>query len=529
MRFRNKKNNWHEFFVDHIFSFGQVGQIPYTSSFVFRRDGTIRFGQGNSANERYWELTDYNLEIKNENFETTTVFQISEDSKDTFKGVFIPDPNIKHQLSVVSEFEAVLDVIDNQNDRISTAVIQQQNAIQDQVRMSTTSHKHKLIRVAFILNAIETVNAAIPLMRALLNDARFEIRVVPLNRIFRGAEQPGSRELLVAELEKHGIATVTVSADPSDVIGRLRDWRPDFLFRQSEWDQDFPEEFSARNLFWTKIIHTSYVVTENFVFNPNSELPFFMLDYYEKIWRYFVAEPLTEHDMSLLSKTFISAEVFSPVGSIKAIEISNTEAHWPVKTNKKKVIWMPHHSIGDEWFAFGTFDKIYTIMLNWAEMHPDISVVFNPHPSLSAVITQGTGDISQDEYHDFMQSWEALPNTEVLVQTNSYPAVAAADVVLSDGISILYEAQILRKNIVFIENPNHVLFTDYGEKLARGFHREENIEQALLLTEQLLDTKNNDLLDFQIENTAAWLKNDKPEQAIIEEMVEEIDSIKIGK
>ena len=208
------------------------------------------------------------------------------------------------------------------------------------------------IRVAFVLNAVETLDAQLPLIKAAVADERFEVRILTFDRIFRGRVHAGTKERLDQMLLEEGLFVVEASGNAEIDVNRLRDWQPDFLFRQSEWDQDFPVELSADNLYWTRIAHTSYVITENLVFNPNGDLPFFMLDYYEKVWRYFISNDLTVDDKALLAKTFISEDVFKAVGSVKAVQLKQLVPEWPVQTTKKKVIWMPHHSIGNQWFAF---------------------------------------------------------------------------------------------------------------------------------------------------------------------------------
>jgi len=520
MQFLKKKPDWFKYLTQHYFAFGRPDQAAYTQSLYFKQDGQIHFGVAESPNESFWRLTETQLLIENDQHEVTTAFALPEQHSDKLLGQFVADEQIQHQLQVVSSITAVDELMTFQRENLIDSSNQLSQQINDNLRQNPLTTKHQKLRVVFVLNAVETLDASVPLLKALIEHERFEVRVLTFNRIFRGVEQTETKALLDQKLAQLGINVVLTSGDAQIDTARLKDWAPDFLFRQSEWDQDFPAEVAVRNLFWTRVMHLSYVITENFVYNPNSELPFFMLDYYEKIWRYFVSNPLTEKERDLLAKTFISEDVFEPVGSLKAVQIKNTVPQWPVETTKQKVIWMPHHSIGNEWFAFGTFDENYQAIYDWTVAHPDISVVLNPHPSLPAVIEAGTGALSKEDFDAFLVKWNQLPNTNYLIREGSYPAVAASDVILSDGISVLYEAQILNKPIVYIENPAHVAFTEYGEQLARGIHRETKIDEALTEVEKLLAAP-DDLAPFQIENTKPWLENEHPEQNIIDRMLSE--------
>ncbi|MCM0583058.1 hypothetical protein H9L19_07515 [Weissella diestrammenae] len=523
MRFFNRHVDWFAFLTEHYFAFGQRGHNPYTRSLHLNEDGRIHFGVNeDSRNEYYWRLNDRELLFLNDEQEVTTSYTLPNSLQEPMIGNFILDDVIEHELRPVSLVTATDELTAKQTAFVKSRFFELKQSVTDASRRSMSVTHHRLIRVGFILNAVETLDASIPLIRALQNDERFEVKVVTLNRIFRGQEQAETRQLLETKLTHLEIPFVrTEGSNSYDVAARLKDWAPEFIFRQSEWDQDFPSEFSIRQLYWTRVGHISYVITENLVKTPNIDLPFFMLDYYEKIWRYFVANELTNESKKLLAQTFISEDVFAPIGSIKAIQIRDIAPHWPVETQAKKVIWMPHHSIGNEWFAFGTFDMNYEMIYEWAKAHPEISIVLNPHPSLPAVIEAGTGDITFEEFEAFLEKWEALPNTTYFIHQESYSAVAAGDVILTDGISVLYEAQILRKPIVYLENQAHVELTEFGEQLIRGVHRQPIFEEALKQVMTLLDTP-DPLLPYQVENTAPWLANEHPENAIIDAMIDEL-------
>lgn len=518
-----KKINWYEWLTGNTFSFGRVDQTPYTKAMAFKRDNTVQFGLDTSPNESYWRIDDDVLTIMDESHNPTTTFQLpAVDAADALVGTFVADETIHHEIRVVSNSESTLDVANKIREHVDHSVMKLQRSLLATTMTNPQNVRHR-IRVAFVLNAVETLDAQLPLIKAAVADERFEVRILTFDRIFRGRVQAGTKERLDQMLLEEGLFVVEASGNAEIDVNRLRDWQPDFLFRQSEWDQDFPAELSADNMYWTRIAHTSYVITENLVFNPNGNLPFFMLDYYEKVWRYFISNDLTVDDKALLAKTFISEDVFKAVGSVKAVQLKQLVPEWPVQTTKKKVIWMPHHSIGNQWFAFGTFDKTYQAVLEWARNHPEFSIVLNPHPSLKAVIANGDGDISSDEYEAFLEEWNKLDNTEYFVGKSSYAAVAAADVILSDGISVLYEAQVIGKPIVYIENDGHVQFTSFGERLMAGVHRFDDIALALGAVERLSETE-DDLADVQKENVKPWLAVAQPEQVILQEMVDELSS-----
>ena len=87
----------------------------------------------------------------------------------------------------------------------------------------------------------------------------------------------------------------------------------------------------------------------------------------------------------------------------------------------------------------------------------------------------------------------------------------------------MYEAQVIGKPIVYIENEGHVQFTSFGERLMAGVHRFDDIALALGAVERLSETE-GDLADVQKENVKPWLAVAQPEQVILQEMVDELSS-----
>lgn len=510
-----KKINWVEYWTSHIFSFGQKDGLPYTETLYFRTDGRIHFGQKTSSNETYWRLTSTQLEILNENMEVTTTFELDKTLQKQWIGTFKLDENIHHVLNEVSEIQAIDTLINdaslNLNKKIEQAQLQQFNQLHAWLKPSNT----QLVKIAFVVNAVETLDALIPLMLTIKENEQFELKILTFNRFFRGDEQLNSKTLVEQKLSEYDLTPVLNSNTPTLDLERLSNWSPDYLVRQSEWDADFPAAFAVKNLWWTKLIHIAYTVLEDFIENPNSKLPFYTQEYYENIWRTFIPEQLDDEAINVLDKTFIPRETYQAVGSIKALQIKKTEPVWPNNNNAlSRVIWMPHHSVEPGWFQMGTFIDYAETIYNWAVDHPNISILLNPHPSLDIVIKQNDLSMSIEAYNSFIERWEKLPNTEYLVKQNSYPAVAASDVILTDGISILYEGQILEKPIVYLERSDHVKFTPAGEKMMRGVHRENKVEKALQKVEHLLH-QDDELRDQQIENVKPWVSDAHPEQKII--------------
>ncbi|MBJ7642424.1 hypothetical protein [Weissella confusa] len=520
--------DYFDYLMNNIFSFGRLNQLPYTKAMAFHVNGEISFGGERSVNEAYWRIQNDELLLLDEEGKISTSFLLPKgsDVPKSLVGDFKlekTDEPIQHELRLMGQAE-VLDYLTN---ALSVRVNQSENKTKELLKAPILKTQHARVRLLFILNAAETLEAVLPLIKAAKVDSRFEVKVIQVARLFRNQVREDAFEQLASRLKAEDIQTVNLSASDEINFSRIKNWQPDFVLRQSEWDQDFPDEYAIENFYWTKVIYVPYIVLEEFIENPNSNLPLFTMDFYEHVWRMYLAMEPSSKAMNTLDKTFISSDIFKPVGSMKAEMIRNVVPSWPENNLNKRVLWMPHHSIGDGWFNMGTFNHVYTDMLNWTRNHPNISVVLNPHPSLPDVIgSSDFGSINTEKYNQFLDEWNALPNAGFIVGESNYPYSAAADVVLTDGISSLYEVQLQDTPIVYLERFDHVAFSEIGEKWMTGVHREQSLDGALNSVETLLGADDS-LREQQIENAKMVLSETNVATKILDDMVAEFESEKL--
>lgn len=87
---------------------------------------------------------------------------------------------------------------------------------------------------------------------------------------------------------------------------------------------------------------------------------------------------------------------------------------WKNTDNRKRIIWAPHHTIGnihDTGMAFGTFLEIAEDMLKIAqEYQSSIYFAFKPHPQLYKNLVSVWGKERTDQYY---AKWESMDNSQV--------------------------------------------------------------------------------------------------------------------
>lgn len=522
-----RQNTWRNFFLSHTFSFGREESIqPYTKNFNFCSDGLI--SGYDQDNETYWHLLDNKLLIENNEHVVTTEFILPTSFEfgldASITGTFLLNPLVKHTLISIYEKKIPHKTITSDND-LELSVNRAMDLVQRYQSFLINSQKNNdSVHLAFIINSVETLPALLPLINSTLKDHRFEVKIIILNKYF-GLDSLNTIEPLRVFLDHHRISYIKVLKNFDAALNSLINWNPDFIVRQSEWDLDFPVAFSATNLSFTRLIYIPYVITENFIQSPKEKNGSLLTNpYYENIWRYFIPEELPNSLISNIKHSFISEEIFNVVGSMKAIQIKKAIPKWPIPHSKNyKVVWIAHHSIGINWFNMGIFPNIYKFALSWIKSHPNIDVVFNPHPLLrESIQNKESPNISITDYNLFLDELSKLPNALIFEGYNQYSLTAAADVILTDGISSIYEMQIQRKKIISIIRSDHVPFTERGKELLLGTNliSGNKPNQAFDLIEHLL-THENEKEEQENQNINMWLKNEHPETEIIQKMISE--------
>ncbi len=125
-------------------------------------------------------------------------------------------------------------------------------------------------------------------------------------------------------------------------------------------------------------------------------------------------------------------------------------------------------------------------MLSWAQECPEVDVVFSPHPAFFAMTASALSPWPPERLHDWLERWQRLPNTGILRSEDYMPVLAASDVLVSDGLSLLAEYQVLGKPVVFLEREGHRPFNEIGEIVRSGIHPVAAVKEARVLVDQLL-------------------------------------------
>jgi hypothetical protein len=194
--------------------------------------------------------------------------------------------------------------------------------------------------------------------------------------------------------------------------------------------------------------------------------------YHRAAWRIFCETEFTKAYFQGFSHSHPEKFVLSGFPKLESLQRSGKKEFWPLSGGERRgyrVIWAPHHSVGDSWLAFGVFHLMYRQMLDWARSAPDIEFVLKPHPALmKSLILEGR--LKQSTLDEFVGEWERLANC--CICTGQYAGLfAASDLLVTDGLSFLTEYQLFRKPLIFIDSGRHVPFNAIGNLAQACTHR----------------------------------------------------------
>jgi glycerol-3-phosphate cytidylyltransferase len=377
---------------------------------------------------------------------------------------------------------------------------------------------HSMARVLFILNDDRTLLSLMELIIKSAESSQLEVKVFVTSR-FENGVSVGNANLLGDILRRANLPVLRSTGNEYDDLERIKAWDPDYIFRQSLADDTYHEAFRYLALSWTKLAYVPTEITNNVVqheglFSPDLQQTI------EKLWRLFVALPLTFEEEQSVRESLLTEESVVVVGSAKAMAIRDAQPNWPVPDQRYKILWVADSSVGDAGDRFGNFDRIARKILRVASANEFTSFVFSPSPDLRETIRRAGEDVQMTlaDYDNWLLEWEALPNTAIIDGTNVYPAMAAADIVLTDGGLGLYEAQILQRPVIFFEREDHEPFTVLGLSWAEGVHKVSTMSEFAVQLNKLLTTP-DELLPKQRENMAVLMDNQFPVEMIIQDIL----------
>src|SRR4051794_6206137 len=366
-----------------------------------------------------------------------------------------------------------------------------------------TALQRRPTRVLFLAHVLGAWDSYHALVEAMVRSDDFEPVVASIPRRFRGSNGLYGEEEVDRGLADRGVAHLRLPVgDLHDALQLIKAIEPDVIFRQSQWDADVPDEFGTARLGFARTCMVPYE-TMNIVVNvadANTANTAIDSTYHRVAWLVFCANEMVLD--AAVRDGVRDGTQFRVVGHPKADHLRAATPHWPLDTPAEggRVVWSAHHTIGRGWTDFGAFHLVRDEMLAWARERHDVQFVFMPHPALPPFPDSDASPISRVEFDAWTGAWRALPNTAVVAESDYGPTLAASDVIVTDGLSMLVEYQLFTKPVIFYEREGHRPFNAIGERVVSGVHPVHTVDEVRELAEKFLGGEPDPLRARQQEN-----------------------------
>ncbi len=157
-----------------------------------------------------------------------------------------------------------------------------------------------------------------------------------------------------------------------------------------------------------------------------------------------------------------------------------------------KIIYAPHHSIGNDLCAFSTFQYNYDYMYEFAKKHSEISWVFKPHPLLKQATLKNDVFKSEEEYDLYVEKWRNLDNATIANEGEYIDLFKSSDAMILDSVSFLAEYLYTGKPYLLLTRSGQN-FNDFGKELYKIIYKVdgENLEGISNFIKEVVIEKND--------------------------------------
>ena len=334
----------------------------------------------------------------------------------------------------------------------------------------------KKLKIIFLIHHIAVIDSLITIIHEAKKRGHDPIVITIKNNFATNGEINKTEESNHMGLEALGIKHLRFgSIDSYEGLELIKHLNPDYISRQSPWDNDIEKGYGAKNLSFCKVCYTPYFgiqITEDFnVSNTQQDLHVDQ-EFHRYAFAIFIENGLNSlsrfKEKSILSSLNVvqsGLPKYEYIASqLKAYSCSHSlqKSSDSYLKNNKTVLWAPHHSFDDEWLGFATFLSTYKVILE--TIHKlGLNLIFRPHPLFEKNLLN-TKKLSVEEYTEFKKIVENSPGFTFSHIADPVEDFMKSDLLLIDGISMLATYQLMDKPIVWINSQKHAPFTPMGKK-----------------------------------------------------------------
>ncbi len=313
------------------------------------------------------------------------------------------------------------------------------------------------------------------LYKKLIDDIHFDTKVIVMPDPVQQDMMFDYLQSVLSELKSKGVNAISGWDYKKEKPLNLKNINPDILIYTDFWEKHFYKEFYIKSFLdkITFLVPYSYHNVDDkwvHIWELNNLVDFYVL-------------PTQIHKDSASKIMKNGGKNIFVAGSPKLDVLFDRDytpqmAWKPQETQKKKVIFAPHH----QWegaptqYQFDSFLLLYDFMFEIAKKYEDkIQIAFRPHPMLKSKLIEKWGDKSANEYY---AKWENLSNGQY--STNSFVDLFyQSDCLITDCCGFLAEYTAFNKPLFHCLTPTcRPYLNQFGDELCKLFYKPAGLKDG---------------------------------------------------
>jgi hypothetical protein len=353
-------------------------------------------------------------------------------------------------------------------------------------------------RVVFLIHAPELFSAVEPVVEEMQRrtDA-FDLVFAALPRSYSGqrALHFSGLESTYLFLDRKDLRPIALAGRSERDLETLIGLAPDYIFRQSPWDQDIPAVFDSALLGFAHLCYVPYglatVRQPAFQYNQpfHNACDFIFCENEVEFAAYADHRVMGAHGVRISGY---------PRFERLLAALAAADAHdWPLAAPRgvPRVIWAPHHSLDPSWLGYSTFLQHKDAMLDEAR-RGRISLLLRPHPALKERLV-ALGLMDGADYDAYLQAFAGAGCSGVDSDREFVRSFAASDALITDGLGFFSEYMLTAKPLIRTRRPDSSPLNTFAQWLVEACDNVDDGTQLHAVLEALATHRYDDRLARQ--------------------------------
>lgn len=340
--------------------------------------------------------------------------------------------------------------------------------------------KGEKIKVAFLVQYIPAWNKFESLYNNLLNDDRFEVKIICLPIEIQN-------NVLTIDTFKNSIYDYYLSQGYDVINGLNQDgsWLDlksfgfDYVVYTRPYNEYLPKEYSSEIVSgYSRIVNMLYgmVITKEIydvVVN---------YDFFKDVYIFFADLQTTQKDYSKQYKHSIRHNLkkcyyLGKPGADQLLKDKDLSTDiWDFAGDKFKVLWTPRWTTKPE-LGGSNFFIYYKKILEFARENSDVAILIRPHPLMFDNFLK-TGEMTKEQQLEYRSEIDKLDNV-MIDETNEYDATMwKSDVMISDISAMMPEYFITGKPLIYSSSNMYCNLVEDIERMMQGCYDAPDCDKA---------------------------------------------------